>query len=290
VGAVVYRTASRDPEAYFERRQGDLAELILRAESRSASHRTEDVELISSDGLRVEAKVRYPATPSSLPTIIILGGHRTGKDAVELVDELDGFVVAAISYPHDEEAWSKGLALLRQIPAARRALLDTPPALSLLVDYLVERSEVDPDAIELVGVSLGAPIVTVAGARDERFRRVWAIHGGGAPAALLDHNLRDEIESRLARSAAARLGALLIAPLTPERHVSRIAPRPLILVNAEADERIPRLCVESLYDSARDPKELIWLSGAHIDRDERDQITSLVQLVVDRVGTPASAS
>lgn len=277
------RLGGCDPERYFDRRHGTLAEAVLQGEVRSPGYRTERLRLQASTGLHVEAKVRYPLGARDLPAIVILGGHRTGRDAVDLVEEIEGLVVAAISYPDGEQSWSKGAGFVAQLPAARRALFDTPPALSLLADYLVGREEVAARRMELVGVSLGAPLATVAGARDERFARIWAIHGGGAPVELLDHNLRSRIESRAVRGLAARIGAALVGPLAPERWAGRISPRPFIVVNAEADERIPKRSVEILFASARQPKEMIWLRGAHIGAGEREQIAELVQLVVGRI-------
>ena len=48
------------------------------------------------------------------------------------------------------------------------------------------------------------------------------------------------------------------------------------------DERLPRAAVDALYNSARDPKELVWMSGQHIHSD-RETIQKLVGIVMARV-------
>jgi hypothetical protein len=54
------------------------------------------------------------------------------------------------------------------------------------------------------------------------------------------------------------------------------------MVNASEDERMPRAAVEALYESAREPKELIWMPGQHI-RADRETIERLVGTVMSRV-------
>ena len=55
------------------------------------------------------------------------------------------------------------------------------------------------------------------------------------------------------------------------------------MVNADGDERIPRECVELLYESAGDPKELIWIEGGHLDKHDVEQVVRLVELMLSRI-------
>ena len=50
------------------------------------------------------------------------------------------------------------------------------------------------------------------------------------------------------------------------------------MVNARGDERLPRSAVDALYASAREPKELIWMSGGHVHGD-KETIQRLVAIV-----------
>ena len=54
------------------------------------------------------------------------------------------------------------------------------------------------------------------------------------------------------------------------------------MVNASADERMPRAQVDELFRSAGQPKEMIWMSGGHIHGDVAT-ITRLVDIVMARV-------
>jgi hypothetical protein len=70
------------------------------------------------------------------------------------------------------------------------------------------------------------------------------------------------------------------------RWVPRIAPRPFVMVNASDDERLPRLAVDALYASAREPKELVWMSGRHVHGD-KETIQRLVAVVMARMNREA---
>jgi fermentation-respiration switch protein FrsA (DUF1100 family) len=182
------------------------------------------------------------------------------------------------------------VTFLREIPAIRAAFLDTPPALMLALDHLLRRKDVDGARVEVVGVSLGAPFVTIAGALDPRFTRVWVLHGSGGSFAPLEMNMRRTIRFAPLRYGAAAVANVIIAGprLAPERWVARIAPRPFVMVSAEGDERLPRAGVEALYRSAREPKSLIWMPGRHVHADTAT-IRQLADIVLARVrATPGS--
>lgn len=247
----------------------------------------ESWRLVSSSGLVCEMSLRRPAGEGApvplVPLVLLLGGHRTGRDAVHLVPTDERLAVAAVSYPYDGPQKPKGLAVARALPGMRQALLDTPPCLSLTLDFLLDGGFVDPHRVELVGVSLGAPLVCVAGALDPRFTRVWSVHGGGDLAGLIAHNLPEELRPVGLDRVLGAFGGLIVAPLAPERFARRISPRPFVMINAEQDERIPRASVEALFASAREPKELLWIPGGHVAPSHEEVIGQLWDTVLPRI-------
>ena len=279
----------RDPEARFAARRSHIARTEAGVAVRANGHYVQDVRLVAASGLVVDLSVKWPdADPSSgsdRPLILLLGGHRTGRDAVDLVRDTRGTVIAAVSYPFAGNPRVKGLAVIPEVPAIRRALLDTPPALMLALDYLLTRTDVDSSAVEMVGVSLGAPFGCIAGAIDPRFSRVWSVHGAGDPRTLLDHNLERHIPFGPARSFVAATAYLLIngPHLAPERWVGRIAPRPFVMINAEEDERLPRTTVDRLYERALAPKDITWMAGQHVLPRKTELVQQLVDMVLARV-------
>ena len=293
----------RDPRPRIEQRRSTVAGVTRSPapapDSAPFDHRVELVQLRAASGLVVELAVKRRAddlaacerdTTSAAgrgrTAVLLLGGHRTGRNAVNLIADTRGTVVAAMSYPFAGNHRVKGPAIVGEVPRIRTAILDTPAAVMLAVDHLIAQPCVDPERVELVGVSLGAPFVIIAGAMDSRVARVWAVHGAGGVRDPLEFNLRRQVGSRAASVPLAALATLLLGgeQLAPERWIGEIAPRPVVMINALEDERIPRASVERLYRAARDPKEMIWMPGMHV-RSEAEAVRPLIDLVLSRITT-----
>lgn len=244
------------------------------------------VRLHGESGLRVDLRVlRPPGEDTPLPLLVLVAGHRTGRDAVDLLGAPGPYVVAALDYPYDGPERPRGLRQsAAAIPAARRALADTPAAALLAVEWLAAQPWVDASRIELLGVSLGSPFAGVIGALEPRIRRVWFIHGGADMNAWLGHNLRERIRADALRRPVAWLAyALAHGPsLESELWVPRIAPRPVVVIGAREDQRLPAVLVERLHAAAAGPKELIWMEGGHLDR-RPEAVRQLLDLVRARL-------
>lgn len=276
----------RDPTPHFLARRSTLASVVERPPILDRGYELQQVRLTASSGLTVELTVRRAPDDSvgRLPLVVVLGGHHTGRDAVRLLGDSRGTIVAAMSYPYAGDLRPDAVTFLRQIPAIRAAFLDTPPALMLALDYLLRRADVDPTRVEGVGVSLGAPFMCIAGALDTRFTRVWVLHGSGGSYAPLEMAMRRTIRIAPLRIPAAAAANVIIAGprLDPVRWAPRIAPRPFVMVSAEGDERLPRASVDALYRSAREPKAMIWMEGRHIHSDSTT-VRQLADILLARV-------
>lgn len=285
----------RDPLPRMAERRSSLAAVRELGDTTAAGLTTRHVQLTAQSGLSFDLMVRAPAraaatadpalAPDELgrrPLFLILGGYRTGERAATLIDETEGAVVAALGYPYEGPVDVSGLSVLAHLPAIRRAILDTPPAVQLALDYLLSRPDVDPDRVELVGVSLGAFVTPAAAALDPRVSRLWLIHGAGRPRAVLEHGLRRYIPYEVPRELVAAAANVVFAGplLAPERWLPRLHPRPVVIINAHDDERLPPEAVAALYRSAREPKEQMWLSGAHVHPDRADLVQAIMSVVL----------
>jgi dienelactone hydrolase len=217
------------------------------------------------------------------PVVLILGGHQRGRDAAKLVPDTRGHVVAAMSYPYrGPDRRLSPLALLRRAPEIRRAAFATPTAVQLALDWLLAQPYADTTRVEAVGASLGAPFMAVAAANDRRVTRLWLVHAAGLHWELLKHNTRTLIPVRPLREAADRAVYTYMAGrrFSPDVWVGRVAPRPVVMINALDDERLPRRAVQALYDSARAPKRLIWLPGKHVQGNRPEVVRALVATIL----------
>lgn len=282
---------ARDPVPYFMARRATTWRPEVAAPPAVDGHVTERVRLVAANGLRVDMQLRRPedssATPVRRPVFLMLGGYATGDRAAQLIPDTRGNIVVALAYPYDGDVRVKGLAILPVVPALRRAILDTPPAVMLAIDYVLSRPDVDSTRIELVGASFGAPFGTVVGALDPRVTRVWSVHGAASPYRQIELNLRRRMGTP-AREGVAALATLFASgwQLDPARWAPRISPRPFIMLNAREDERMPRDAVDALYAAARSPKEQIWLDGPHVQGNRHEVLAGLVDAVLRRSATP----
>lgn len=270
-------------------RHGTLAQVAIDSAPAQNGHVNEVVRLSSTSGLKVQLMLRRPtdsagAAPRRRPVFVILGGYRTGDRAATLIPDTHGNIVAALAYPYEGDLGMKGLAVVPKVPALRRAILDTPAAIMLAFDHLLSRPDVDSTRIELVGASFGTPFATMAGALDPRASRVWSLHGAAWPYDQIELNLRRSIGVGPARKAVAGLATLLASGprFEPADWAPRISPRPFIMINARHDERMPREAIDALWRAAKEPKELIWLDGPHMQSNRREVLAGLVEAVLTR--------
>jgi fermentation-respiration switch protein FrsA (DUF1100 family) len=272
---------------FLERRGTLLRQDVLEVSENGVVRKT--VRLESSTGLQVDMRLMRPATApgETLPVIIVMGGEGTGKDAVDLVGGPQGVAYLALDYPYrgDQELdafWES----ITAIPAIQQAFLDSPPAMSLAVDWVEQQPWFDADNVELVGASLGVPFTAVAGALDERFSRVWLLHGGAENLPWVMHVGRRYIENEFLRRIVAR-GALLLVYGNSFRTmdwIPQIAPRPLIIVAARDDDFVPREAQEPFVEAAEsDFVEIIWTEGRHIRPTRQNELQQLLDVVLSRI-------
>lgn len=281
----------RDPLPRFRERRSTLASVVEGETTIEHGFALTPARVTATSGLALDLVVRRPVADSGnkLPLAVILGGHYRGREAARMLGDTRGVIAAALSYPFTGDPRPDAATFVREIPKIRAAFLDTPPAIMLALDYLRRLPDVDTTRVEAIGVSLGAPFICIAGALDPRFTRVWLLHGSGGSYVPLEANMRRNVPFAPLRVLAAGLSNLIVdgPRLDPVRWVGKISPRPFMMVNALDDERLPRSAVDELYASAKEPKEMIWMSGIHVHADSAT-IHRLVQIVMGRMRTAKS--
>ncbi|MGI9223377.1 MAG: alpha/beta hydrolase family protein [Woeseiaceae bacterium] len=275
---------------HFVERRGILTHQdTLEASQNGMVHKT--IRLESSSGLRVDMRLLRPVTEpgATLPVIIVMGGEGTGKDAVDLVGAPRGVAYLALDYPYDgDQELDAFWESITAIPAIQQAFLDSPPAMSLAVDWAQQQPWFDRDNVELVGASLGVPFTAVAGAIDERFTRVWLLHGGANNVPWVMHLGRRYIENEFLRSIVVRGALLLVYGNSFEAidWIYEIAPRPLIIVSARDDDFVPAEAQAPFIEAAESEYiELVWTEGRHIRPTRQNELQQLLDVVLSRIDT-----
>jgi len=272
----IYR--SFDHRDDFLERRGALVESEERLAGESGGHLLFDVTLESSTGIRSAGFLKVPAEDGALhPAFLILGGLRTGRNTLEYISNTRGIVMLALDYPYEGKTERMGTwEFMGSVPRIRRAVLETAPAMMTAVDYLLERDDVDPGRIIVIGGSLGAFFVPAHAAIDGRTAAAVMIYGAGDIQSMLAAS--QEIPRALT-GPASWLGAVLLSPVEPLKYVGDISPRPLLMISGIQDPRIPPRCSRLLHDAAREPKTVSWIDAGHVavqDEEFRELVNTII--------------
>ncbi len=275
--------SSRPRDDWFSERHGRIETVATEESITEYGQLAESVQLISDSGLQVSFRtIRDVETDAPLPVIMILGGHRTGSDAVELFGDIGHRSIVGVDYPYDGPDKVKGvIPIAKTIPMARQAFRDTVPAVSLILDWLVEQAWVDKKRIILVGASLGVPFAATAAARDRRITGLMLVHGAADNRLWMEVQVARRIDTKLLHYPLATiLNWLAYGPvLDTSKYVATVSPRPVLIIGARDDERTPPGQTELLFDAARDPKRLRWTDGQHIQPNRKEILEQLLRIV-----------
>lgn len=123
------------------------------------------------------------------------------------------------------------------------------------------------ERIGVIGYSMGAAAAIRAAAADTRIQAVIAVSPFGAPRDLLNQRLAAvPLLAPLTVWWGERMTGLRPEDLRPTDDVAALAPRPILIMQAEADDVIPRDSGQRLYQAAGEPKTLWSVPGvAHVD-------------------------
>src|SRR5688572_21854306 len=218
----------------------------------TADHVQYRVEFDGIEGDRVPAFLYVPkggtrtATATTKGPAVLLqygsGGNKSTNYIVALGRQFvaRGFVVLTIDVPNRGERRKRdpGRDGRRELAALFKpgVIVQTLGDYSRAVDYLESRDDVDPRRIGYAGISLGAITGLTFVAHEPRIRAMASIVGGANVLGMIDFEWSPET-----RAVAERID--------PFYHVSRIAPRPLLLLNATRDQLVPRFFGEALHEA-----------------------------------------
>ncbi|MCB1044622.1 MAG: hypothetical protein KDC35_16895 [Acidobacteria bacterium] len=270
--------------SYVQTRRGVIKEVYEdRPPLRAETSETRYLKIQSTSGLVVRIAIRSPRNRDgdSMPLVVLLGGLTRGRSAVELVGHPTDLVFVAVDYPSYGDIRLDGADYPFQMRTLIRSLYDTVPALLLVLDYLDSNAQL-PQQTELVGVSLGAPIACAAAAQDQRFSRLWSVHGGADIEAMLNQ-AGHRVKPEWLRESLSKGLKHLLRHLEPANHVGRVSPRPFVMINGTRDALIPKPCIDKLYQSANFPKEIIWTETGHVQEKKEAVIRQLIEIVVTRI-------
>lgn len=258
VESACYRPPRRAPTA--------SAALVARGAVRTAT-------IASADGTALGA---WFLPPRVRPGPVIVWAHGSLGDRAQLAEQAAalaarGFGALLFDWPgHGESGGRVSLG------AAEQA------ALSAAVRYAASQPESDARGVGAFGCSMGAFLLLVAGGDIPELR---ALAVESAPTNLLEvtrfqYRHRAPIGPWAARWAARRAGVDLAAAGDAAAGIARLSPRPVLIIQDEADTALPEDMARRLFAAAREPRALWRVPGAaHCGACARDP-----QAFAERVG------
>lgn len=119
------------------------------------------------------------------------------------------------------------------------------------IDFIETRPELDYERVGVFGISLGGIIGTIFSAVDERVKvPVITLAGGNLTLMFGTDAVSEDVQN-------------FFSIIDPINFVEDIAPRPLLMINAENDEVIAPITSKMLFQAAKEPKEIIWYPSRH---------------------------
>jgi uncharacterized protein len=137
------------------------------------------------------------------------------------------------------------------------------------VEYLLQRPEVDPRRIGVIGFSMGAAASIQAAARS---RHIAAVVADSAYASFLDaarysFRLVARVPHFPLASIAMHWAKWIVhvdaSRLRPVDAIGQISPRPVLITHGTLDEIVPVRHAQILFQAAEEPKELWLVADAH---------------------------
>ncbi|MCX7925786.1 MAG: alpha/beta fold hydrolase [Fimbriimonadales bacterium] len=205
-----------------------------------------------------------------LPCVILMHGLGGDKRMFQMLWgplTQAGYALFAIDAQyHGERRPNDDIPFFGMYPyRARDALIQTVIDLRRGVDYLQTRKEIDPDKIGYIGASMGGIIGSMFAGVDERVKAPVLLVAGGDWKILMEKSTLSMWRDAAKNNPKQMEEALRVMDVVdPVNWVGRIAPRPVLFINGDADDVVPVESNKALHNAAREPKKVVWYKGGHV--------------------------
>ena len=212
----------------------------------------EDVTLTTSDGI---ALAGWYIPSQNEAAVIVFAGRKSTQARARMLAE-HGYGVLIFDRRGEGESGGDpnmlGWGLTADIDAA--------------VDFLTDRSDVDPDRIGGLGLSVGGELMLQSAAADHRFRAVVS-EGAGTRSIRETMEMDDSaayVESL--SSSVVTLGTAMLSNKTPPPNlmnvVAQIAPAPVLFLYGEEGQQQEIDLNPKYYEAASSPKQIWEIPGS----------------------------
>ncbi len=253
----------------------------------------EKLPLLLKDGTKITANLKtlivHPKKKKR-PVILVFGGFQDAARVLELIDLKRDVMLASFDYPFTppKEPFQFPKSL-KYLPQAKATIWNTLEGIELLINKLKKKSEVNPEKINILGASFGAPFAVYAAAKSQDLKGLIIIHGFGKIKEVIQHQAEKKLTlkfgsfAKVLSSAAAQTSWRYVGlPEIESKAKTLTNTQKVLMIQAENDERIPKhiqLSLKSAIQSSNAKLKYETISGGHLAPNQPKKIKKLLNKV-----------
>lgn len=212
-----------------------------------------------------------------LPTILIVGGLKTGRESLQFISDHGEYALVAYEYPQRLKTLHK-INVLFHIYTVRKTALEVPKELIAIIKYLKKQPWVNEEPTSLMGYSFGATFlpVTYVDAVKEGITLGPGVmaYGGAGIYCLFKANLP---LPNFLKEPVASMAAATFKPIDPILYASQMK-GDFLIINGIYDSQIPLECARRLQDLVPEPKTVMNLETEHMSPKNPDLNLRLINI------------
>lgn len=212
-----------------------------------------------------------------LPTILIVGGLKTGRESLQFIPDHGEYALIAYEYPKRLKTLHK-INVLWHLYTVRKAALEVPVELIDILHYLYKQRWINHEPISLMGYSFGAtfiPVVYVKGEKEGlKLGPGVMAYGGAGVYCLFKANLP---LPNFLKDPVATMAAATFKPIDPIIYAPQMK-GDFLIINGIYDSQIPLECAHRLQDLVPEPKTVMNLETEHMSPKNPDLNLRLINI------------
>ncbi|MDJ0652447.1 MAG: hypothetical protein QNJ27_05525 [Simkaniaceae bacterium] len=239
----------------------------------------EDIALKCGKGREANFTISLPENipPGGLPTVLIVGGLKTGRESLQFIPNHGQYAFVAYEYPQRLKTLHK-INVFLHIYTVRKAALEVPKELIAIIKYLRQESWINQEPISLMGYSFGATFlpVTYVNAQKKGIPLGPGViaYGGAGIYCLFKANLP---LPNFLKKPLASMAAAIFKPIDPILYAPHMKGG-FLIINGIYDSQIPLECADRLQNLVPEPKTVINLETQHMSPENLDVNLRLINI------------
>jgi len=222
----------------------------------------------ATDGSTVPAVLFLPSGQPSQSLVLFLHGLGGSKDDARPMANMlcpqNVAVLAIDARGHGDRKQAEARLIPADLNRFRQNVIDTIVDNRRALDCVANRTDLNPDRIVLVGVSMGGIFGSILSAVEPRIDAAALLVAGGRWDILLGSLQHSEARQLRSNGVLPTTIRSQMAAVEPVNFVGHIAPRPVFFANGQFDTIVTPPSAQALHDAAGQPRQIRWYQAGHI--------------------------